>query len=70
MNIKLDQHRNQLITIDLILTAFTTVLAMMTVVGAWVRSEGRLGGAATVTSPSYLSCCFDVFSKLRVTRPI
>ncbi|KAG2495008.1 hypothetical protein HYH03_006941 [Edaphochlamys debaryana] len=35
VNIKLDQHRNQLITIDLILTAFTTVLAMMTVVGAW-----------------------------------
>ncbi|GIL53590.1 hypothetical protein Vafri_9202 [Volvox africanus] len=35
VNIKLDQHRNQLITIDLILTACTTVLAMMTVVGAW-----------------------------------
>ncbi|KAG2429800.1 hypothetical protein HXX76_010584 [Chlamydomonas incerta] len=35
VNIKLDQHRNQLITIDLILTALTTVLAMMTVVGAW-----------------------------------
>ncbi len=35
VNIKLDQHRNQLITIDLILTAFTTVLAMMTVCGAW-----------------------------------
>ncbi|GFR51494.1 hypothetical protein Agub_g13858 [Astrephomene gubernaculifera] len=35
VNIKLDQHRNQLITIDLLLTALTTVLAMMTVVGAW-----------------------------------
>ncbi|GLC60383.1 hypothetical protein PLESTB_001606400 [Pleodorina starrii] len=35
VNIKLDQHRNQLITIDLILTACSTVLAMLTVVGAW-----------------------------------
>ncbi len=31
VTIQLDQHRNQLITIDLILTSFTTALAMMTV---------------------------------------
>ena len=35
VNIKLDQHRNQLITIDLMLTALATVLAMMTAVGGW-----------------------------------
>ena len=32
MNIKLDQHRNQLITTDLILTALTCALAIITTV--------------------------------------
>ncbi|GIL57731.1 hypothetical protein Vafri_12881 [Volvox africanus] len=35
VTIKLDQHRNQLITIDLMLTSFTTVLNVMTVVGGY-----------------------------------
>ncbi|GIL90883.1 hypothetical protein Vretimale_17151 [Volvox reticuliferus] len=35
VTIKLDQHRNQLITIDLMLTSFTTVLNIMTVVGGY-----------------------------------
>ncbi|PNH01435.1 Magnesium transporter MRS2-10 [Tetrabaena socialis] len=50
VNIKLDQHRNQLITIDLVLTAFTTVLAMMTVVGAWfgMNLDSRLQEAPGV----------------------
>lgn len=32
VNIKLDQHRNQLITVDLILTALTCAMAMVTTV--------------------------------------
>ncbi len=32
VNIKLDQHRNQLITTDLILTAFTASMAIITTV--------------------------------------
>lgn len=32
VNLKLDQHRNQLICIDLFLTAFTTCLAMVTTI--------------------------------------
>lgn len=35
VNLKLDQHRNQLIGIDLILTAFTTSLAMVTAVAGY-----------------------------------
>jgi magnesium transporter len=35
VTIKLDQHRNQLITIDLLLTSFTTTLNLMTVVGGY-----------------------------------
>ncbi|EFJ48432.1 Mg2+ transporter protein [Volvox carteri f. nagariensis] len=35
VTIKLDQHRNQLITIDLLLTSFTVVLNLMTVVGGY-----------------------------------
>lgn len=32
VNLKLDQHRNQLITVDLLLTAFTAACAMISVV--------------------------------------
>lgn len=35
VTIKLDQHRNQLITIDLLLTSFTTALNLMTVIGGY-----------------------------------
>lgn len=59
MNIKLDQHRNQLITIDLILTAFTTVLAMMTVCGAWFGMNLNSG----------LEDAPGVFTQVRVWRP-
>lgn len=34
INIELDQHRNQLISVDLLLTAGTTCLAMMSAIGA------------------------------------
>jgi hypothetical protein len=35
VNLKLDQHRNQLIGIDLILTAFTSSVAIMTAVAGY-----------------------------------
>ena len=35
VNLKLDQHRNQLIGIDLVLTAFTTAMAVMTAVAGF-----------------------------------
>jgi magnesium transporter len=35
VNLKLDQHRNQLIGVDLILTAFTSSVAIMTAVAGY-----------------------------------
>jgi len=35
VNLKLDQHRNQLIGIDLLLTAFSSALAIMTAVAGY-----------------------------------
>jgi magnesium transporter len=60
VNLKLDQHRNQLIGIDLILTAFTSSVAMMTAVAGYfgmnlnsgVQEEPILFNLVTT-----VSCC-------------
>ncbi len=62
MNIKLDQHRNQLITTDLVITALTCSMAMITTVsgifgmnldsGLQVTSSQR-GGSSGSTAKAY-----------------
>ncbi|GLC37511.1 hypothetical protein PLESTB_001755400 [Pleodorina starrii] len=69
VTIKLDQHRNQLITIDLLLTSFTTVLNLMTVVGGYfgmnlnsdLQEAPRLFNAVVLTTTLGSLSVFVVF---------
>lgn len=69
VNLKLDQHRNQLIGIDLILTAFTSSVAIMTAVAGFfgmnlnsgLQEAPVLFNLVSVTTTCAALCMFGLF---------
>jgi magnesium transporter len=66
VNLKLDQHRNQLIAIDLCLTAFTAAIAMMTAVAGYFgmnlnsglqEADGLFVAVSVYTTVGALALC-------------